>query len=339
MKRLITRLVLLFCGFLSLLTLSIVLLLAIAIGSWRPAAGWLTGLVLAGLFIFMGARLVYFLLIVPRSRPGIWRAGSRSHQRYFRALGRAHRRQPVMNLAGLPEDERFLPLLYLQLDKASTRLIRDTAEDIFFHTAISQGGRADTLVTLKAQAGLISRVARLYHPQPGARVLAPLSAYILGQALTAGGKNDVDLGAQIGPAIVGASVVGAIPGANLVSLIIADAVIQGSANALMTLRIGLLSQRYFHRLLEGGPFDRAAERQVAGREALDMLADLVAGASGVLSRTIWEAARNHLRRMPAATYEGLKSIVGRSVKNLVRKKGRPETDEGDLSTEDQEDKG
>ncbi len=59
----------------------------------------------------------------------------------------------------------------------------------------------------------------------------------------------------------------------------------------------------------------------------------------MLSRTIWEAARNHLRRMPAATYEGLKSIVGRSVKNLVRKKGRPETDEGDLSTEAQEDKG
>lgn len=257
-------------------------------------------------------------------------AGHRAHSRYIVSLARLHRRYPVVNLDGLPAEARcFLNELYLRLTESSNTLITTTAETVFFHTAISQSGVMDTLVVRRTQLQLINRIARLYHPRPGFKVLPALYVYVIDAVLTPSKRHELDLGAQIGPAIVGASVVGAIPGANLVSIMIADAVIQGSSNALATLRVGLLARRYFHRMMEGGPFDLATERRAVTQEALDMLSRLVTDASGTLSRNIWNATKDHLRRIPAATYESLKSLMVRSVRGLTRRKVAQPKDETD----------
>lgn len=265
-------------------------------------------------------------------KPGSWR-----HRRYLTHLARGHRRHyPVTSLHGLPaEDAPLMEAIYQHLDEQTNALITSTAETVFFHTAISQSGHMDGLVALGAQLGLVRRMAGLYHPRPGMRVLLPLYIAVAQASLWPSSRKEVDLGAQIGPAIVGASVVGAIPGANLVSLIIADAVIQGSANALAAFRAGLLTRRYFHRRSRGEPFEPAAERQTVNREALDLLAGLVPAASGVLSREIWDAARDNLRRMPAATYDSLKSLVSRSVRGL----GRPKGIQSDMKGDQREDEG
>ncbi len=299
----------------------------------HPAAGWLVGLILAAVLL-IGVLAAACLLASILGRlnppePGSWR-----HRRYLTRLARRHRRHPVTSLHGLPAgDSALLEAIYRRLDEQTNALISSTAETVFFHTAISQAGHMDALVALGAQLGLGRRLAGLYHPRPGMRVLLPLYFAVAQASLWPSSRAEVDLGAQIGPAIVGASVVGAIPGANLVSLIIADAVIQGSANALAAFRTGLLTRRYFHHRLQGSPFKPAAERQAVNREALDLLAGLVPAASGVLSREIWDAARDNLRRMPAATYDSLKSLVSRSVRGLGRMKGDQRNDEGDGPTD------
>lgn len=299
----------------------------------NPAAGWLVGLILAVVLLIGVLAAACLLFSLPGRlnppEPGSWR-----HRRYLTRLARRHRRHPVTSLHGLPAgDSALLEAIYRRLDEQTNALISSTAETIFFHTAISQAGHMDALVALCAQLGLERRLAGLYHPRPGMRVLLPLYFAVAQASLWPSSREEVDLGAQIGPAIVGASVVGAIPGANLVSLIIADAVIQGSANALAAFRTGLLTRRYFHHRLQGSPFKPAAERQAVNREALDLLAGLVPTASGVLSREIWDAARDNLRRMPAATYDSLKSLVSRSVRGLGRMKEDQRNDEDDGPTD------
>ncbi len=60
-----------------------------------------------------------------------------------------------------------------------------------------------------------------------------------------------------------------------------------------------------------------------------MLSRLVTDASGTLSRNIWDATKDHLRRVPAATYESLKSLMARSVRGLTRRKSAQPKDETD----------
>ncbi len=284
----------------------------------HPVLGWVVGGFLAALF---GGMVVYPLTMLVsafiRSRRS-WVAGSWAHNRYLAHLARQHRRHPVLDQTQLfTRNPYFLDELYLQLFEHSNELIYNAAEKVFYHTAISQSGRLDTFVMLSKQCNLINRIADLYHPHSRLNVLPSLYADILDAALRPSDKDELNLGSQIGPAVVGASIVGAIPGANLVSILISDAVVQGSANALATLRMGLLARRFFHRALEGGSVDLEAERRAVNQEAADMLAPLVADASGALSRIIWNAAKNHLRRIPAATFEGLKSAVSRSVRGLT----------------------
>ena len=295
----------------------------------HPAAGWLVGLTLAAVLLIGVLSATCFLIPLPgRFKPP--KPDSRRHRLYLTRLARRHRRLPVISLNGLPGgDSAPVEAIYKRLDEQTNALITSTAKTVFFHTAISQAGYLDALVVIGAQRRLVRNLARLYCPRPRMRMLLPLYIEVAQAALRPGGQQEVNLGAQIGPAIVGASVVGAIPGANLVSIIIADAVIQGSANALAVLRVGLLTRRHFHHKLQARPFDPAAERQAVNREALDLLAGLVPGASGVLSKEIWDAAKENLRRMPAATYDSLKSLVSRSVRGLGRMKGDQRDDEGE----------
>ncbi|MCH8924237.1 MAG: hypothetical protein IIA67_13945, partial [Planctomycetes bacterium] len=120
----------------------------------------------------------------------------------------------------------------------------------FFSVDSRPNGRAvrhDVRFVLRSQLRLVRRVARLYYPGASMARLSSLYFSVFDAALAPSSKDEIDYASQIGPAIVGASVVGAIPGANLVSSIIADAVVQGSANALALLRVGMLTRRFFLR--------------------------------------------------------------------------------------------
>ncbi|MEE9162400.1 MAG: hypothetical protein V3U35_05450 [Candidatus Neomarinimicrobiota bacterium] len=296
------------------------LLLASLAWQLHPAAGWLVGLSLAALLL-LGSGLAAILLLAAAEPTSPAEKGSRRHQRYVAGLARRLRRdQPAITEGQSEDDVTLARASYERLEEPTNARIQAAAEAVFFHTAISQSGQLDRLVVAGVQLRLVGQLARSYHPGIGARALLGAYLGVLRAGLTPGEREETDPGGQIGPAIVGASVVGAIPGANLVSIIIADAVIQGSANALAVFRTGLLTRLYFQHRLEGDTFEPAAARKRSNRDAQPMLSALVSEASGALSRAIWEAAKESLRRLPAATYDSLKSLVGRSVQGLGRKK-------------------
>lgn len=322
MKRLVIIISFSFFSMLGIFILSTGTYLVTLVAPVHPLLGWLAGLFLAMLFWAVVAYpLVSLVAALFRTRRS-WVAGSWAHNRYLARLARQHRRYPVIDLALVATDNHnFLGEVYFQLREKSNDLMVEAAETIFYHTAISQAGRLDTMVLLGKQIALINNMADLYYPHAKAKVLPSLYADVIEAALRPSDREELNLGSQIGPALIGASIVGAIPGANLVSILISDAVVQGSSNALITLRIGLLTRKFFHRALEGGSVDREAERHAVHKDAASMLEPLVEAASSALARIIWKTAKDHLRRVPAATLEGLKSVVSWSVRGLTGGRG------------------
>ncbi|MBD3334776.1 MAG: DUF697 domain-containing protein [Candidatus Eisenbacteria bacterium] len=158
------------------------------------------------------------------------------------------------------------------------------AAAVFAATAVSQSGRLDTAIVLSAQLRLVREVAEVYFQRPHPRELWGLYLNVGTSAFIAGEIQDSEVLAVLG-APVSAGLSGFIPlrGMDpLVSLLVGS-LLDGSANALLTLRIGALARRYCG--LRPDPSRRALARS-ASLEAAGMLAGVVSqGASRVASAT------------------------------------------------------
>lgn len=68
------------------------------------------------------------------------------------------------------------------------------------------------------------------------------------------------------------SAAGAIPGLNVVATLLANSILQGSTNALLTLRVGVITRRYCGALVLE---DRRALRKSVTVEAVALLGSIV----------------------------------------------------------------
>jgi len=129
------------------------------------------------------------------------------------------------------ERERVEPLL-APLDREADRVIRAEALSVGVATALSPNGTLDAALVLWRNANLVSRVANIYYGRPGVRgsflilrdvsSAALLATYLEGLSEVAGG--------------VLAGVLGSVAG------IVAGPLVDGSVNAVATLRVGYLAK-------------------------------------------------------------------------------------------------
>ena len=129
------------------------------------------------------------------------------------------------------ERERIEPIL-APLDREADRVIRSEALAVGVSTAISPNGTLDAFLVLWRNANLVSRLANVYYGKPGVtgslRILrdvsgaALLATYLEGLTEAAGGLLRGVLGGVAG--------------------VVAGPVVDGSVNALATLRIGYLAK-------------------------------------------------------------------------------------------------
>jgi uncharacterized membrane protein YcjF (UPF0283 family) len=129
------------------------------------------------------------------------------------------------------EQERVEPLL-APLDREADRVIRAEALSVGVATALSPNGTLDAALVLWRNANLVSRVANIYYGRPGVRgsflilrdvsSAALLATYLEGLSEVAGG--------------VLAGVLGSVAG------IVAGPLVDGSVNAVATLRVGYLAK-------------------------------------------------------------------------------------------------
>jgi hypothetical protein len=168
-------------------------------------------------------------------------------------------------------------------------IVRETATTVFLSTAVSQSGRLDGLLVLAAQSRMVWRIAHVYCQRPAARDMLHLYANVAGTAFLASELGDLDLGEQVEPVLSAA--VGALgaslPGLQVAGTILTSCVLDGSANAFLTLRVGMIAKRYCGALVVE---PKRAVRRAATAEAARDLGAIVADGTSRISKAVFRAS-------------------------------------------------
>jgi hypothetical protein len=146
-------------------------------------------------------------------------------------------------------------------------------------------------MVLAAQSRMVWQLAHLYNQRPSLREMAQLYANIGATVFLVSQLEDMDIEEQVEPVIaatLAGSAASLVPGASVVATLITQAILDGAANAFLTLRIGVICQRYCRCVTA---VDRRLLRRYASATAARMLATVVGASAGVVSRTVLGAAR------------------------------------------------
>ncbi len=189
-------------------------------------------------------------------------------------------------LRGLPLNSTTEIETALQtLDKRADDVLTSTASAVFLSTAVLQSGRLDVLVLFAAQTRLIWQVAHAYYQRPSLRDFAQLYANVASTAFIAAGIEDIDLDVLVGT--IFGSTVAAIPGMHL----LASSVLSGSANAFLTLRVGMITKEYCRCTVR---VEKAGLRRAATVKAAKLLGSIVREGTVKLSKATVKASKMKL---------------------------------------------
>jgi hypothetical protein len=257
--------------------------------SLHPLAGRLVVWILIAIYIALAGSLFIMFARLPRPLNPPEDINSPEFPEYLEKLAARLSRNTYVREKPLTT-RRDLEAALKILDGEANRIIKAQAAMVFVSTAISQSGRLDTFAVLAAQIRMIWQIARLYYQRPALRELLQLYSNVVVTAFVAGELNDLDISQQIEPivsSVLGASITGSIPGVNVVAGIVTNSLLSGSANAYLTLRVGVIAKQYCGSLLKK---EKRLIRKSASVEAARMLSLIVMNSAGNISRIIVNAA-------------------------------------------------
>jgi Domain of unknown function (DUF697) len=189
-------------------------------------------------------------------------------------------------LVGLPlASSTDLDTALQMLDKHADDVVTSAASAVFLSTAVLQSGRLDVLVVFAAQTRLIWKVAHVYYQRPSLRDVVRLYANVASTALIAAGIEDIDVDVLVGT--VFGSTVAALPGMHL----LASSVLSGSANAFLTLRVGMITKQYCRCTVR---VEKTGLRRAATLQAAKLLGSIVRDGTIKLSKAAMNASRMKL---------------------------------------------
>lgn len=189
-------------------------------------------------------------------------------------------------LRGLPMDSvEDIETALQSLDRHADDVVTSTASAVFLSTAVLQSGRLDVLVVFAAQTRLIWQVAHVYYQRPSLHDFVQLYANVASTAFIAAGIEDIDVDVLVGT--IFGSTVAAIPGMHL----LASSVLSGSANAFLTLRVGMITKEYCRCTVR---VEKAGLRRAATVKAAKLLGAIVREGTVKLSKATVSASRTKL---------------------------------------------
>jgi hypothetical protein len=196
---------------------------------------------------------------------------------------------------GQPIDRRQVEDAIRVLDEDADAVIKQMATTVFLTTAVSQSGRLDALLVLGAQSRMVWKIAHLYYQRPSLRDLTHLYANVTATSLLAGELDDLELHQMIQPVVAGTvgAVGGAIPGFQVFTTILVNSLLSGSANAFLTLRIGMIAKEYCGSLVAE---PRSRVRRAATTEAARLLSGIVKESGARVREAIWREIKNKIPR-------------------------------------------
>lgn len=279
-----------------------------------------------GILLVLGASLATPLVLILRLPSPLIPpedAASPAFEAHLANLRRRLAQNPVLRDRALETREDVESALRT-LDAQATDVTKAAASRAFVATAISQNGALDALFVLGLHARLIWDIAHTYYQRPPARELAYLYANVAATAFVAGEIDDLDVSEAMQPALsaVLGSAAGAIPGLQVASSIFVNSVISGTANAFMTLRVGILAREHSRAWVRP---QRRALRRLAITQAGAMLGAITVAGAGRVSATIGRAAGKGVTDAVSSVGRRIVSAGGALKEGLTGKRGTDET--------------
>ncbi|MEQ9423113.1 MAG: DUF697 domain-containing protein [Cyclobacteriaceae bacterium] len=202
-----------------------------------------------------------------------------------------------------------------RLNIESDRITKQTASAVFLTTAISQNGKLDALTVFITQSRMVWKIAHLYYQRPNLRELIYLYSNVGASVFLASEIEDLDISDQLEPVIksfLKNSAGKAIPIFGPTANIILDSLLEGSTNAYLTLRVGILAKRYCSAL---EAVDHRKAKRSAFKEAGSLLGALVMESSGKVIGALVSATK----KTGADTLKSGIASLRTAVENLKKK--------------------
>ena len=188
------------------------------------------------LFLLMPAPLV-----PPKEKKG------REYEKHLRQLSRRLTRNKNLPAIQAIKTQQEIEQALSLLNEIADEKIRLYAKRAFYTTAISQNGALDALFMIALQLKLIWDIAHVYSQRPTINDMSFLYTNVLATALIASQLDEAEYLEMIESAIntgVG-SAVSMLPGTSL----IVNSALSGASNTFLTLRVGIITQRYCNSLI------------------------------------------------------------------------------------------
>ncbi len=165
-------------------------------------------------------------------------------------------------------------------------IVRKHARQVFVSTALSQNGRLDAALVIMINFRMLKEIIRAYGYRPTFRHLVKMYTQVLAAALIADGIEDIEF-AEVFP-VLSKGFLGVIPGFGLLS----SSLLQGTGNAFLTLRVGIIMRNYY--ITAGSGFSRREARRAAIKPALKQLRLIVKESLPFLSKKAKRKASEEL---------------------------------------------
>ena len=216
---------------------------------------------------------------------------SDAYRTYIQKLAARLKKNPNLeNAAVNPDDLSSIEEALKNLNTKADERIKSAAANVFIMTAISQYGALDAVIVILAQFRMIWQVTLLYNQRPSLRELTYLYGNVFATAFLATRIENLDiLEDQLEPVIasvMGSSLSSLTPAFNTAANIITNSVIQGSTNAYLTLRVGVIAKNYCASLTRQ---ERSQVRRIAAVQAAALLAKVLGESTYKVTRAVFRA--------------------------------------------------
>lgn len=192
--------------------------------------------------------------------------------------------------------ETLVDLGFQELDSLSNPVIHTTASQIFLSTAISQNGSLDSIAVLIALIKMVWHLASIYQTRPTLKSMGKLYMQVASVVFMARTIEDSDLiETQIQPlitTILGESFASAIPGMIPITNLVVSSLMEGSLNALLTLRVGIITQSY---LGMEKPETKSFIQKNASLQAFAQMGKIIKVNGKLVAKSILNATKNVAR--------------------------------------------
>lgn len=231
-------------------------------------------------------------------------------------LKRLQNNQFLLGKDAIPSNVDELPEAIALLDEEADRLIKSTSKTIFLATAISQNGKLDALTVFLSQMRLVWKVAHVYYQRPSGKELLYLYGNVGATAFLAGQIEDIDLAEHLEPIVtsIAKNASGrSVPVLGPTATIILDSLMEGTTNAFLSLRVGILSKKYCNQLTVS---TKREIRSSTLKEASKLLRTIAVESSGTIISTIINATKKAGIETIKNSWDGMVKTGGK-VKDTV----------------------